>query len=182
MWGAKYTPRGRGPPARLEAGDQVALAEPPAQGEPVAAEDGTVRDGSTGAHRVVLGAGGSVADHLLGRAELADQDAEDPVRFRRGRLGVQRRVVLAVVTHEQPAQLRQLLEQAPQLFPLVLLPGPEPPRLRGPPVGQQERAGRIAVGMPAFADGLRAAHITDAVLASAREERWIDVAPVEVTT
>ena len=30
--------------------------------------------------------------------------------------------------------------------------------------------------MPAFADGLRAALITDAVLASAREERWVDVA------
>ena len=31
--------------------------------------------------------------------------------------------------------------------------------------------------MPTFADGLRAALITDAVLASAREERWVDVAP-----
>jgi len=37
-------------------------------------------------------------------------------------------------------------------------------------------------GMPAFADGLRAARITDAVLASARDERWIDVAPVGVGT
>ena len=34
-----------------------------------------------------------------------------------------------------------------------------------------------ADGMPAFADGLRAAQITDAVLRSAREERWVDVAP-----
>ena len=34
-------------------------------------------------------------------------------------------------------------------------------------------------GMPTFADGLRAALITEAVLASAREERWVDVgAPV----
>ena len=30
-------------------------------------------------------------------------------------------------------------------------------------------------GLPAFADGLRTAVITDAVLAAAREERWIDV-------
>ena len=30
--------------------------------------------------------------------------------------------------------------------------------------------------LPIFADGLRAAQITDAVLASAREERWVDVA------
>jgi hypothetical protein len=30
--------------------------------------------------------------------------------------------------------------------------------------------------MPTFSDGLRAALITDAVLASAREEGWVDVA------
>jgi predicted dehydrogenase len=35
-------------------------------------------------------------------------------------------------------------------------------------------------GLPLFADGLRAACITDAVLTSAREERWVDVTPVEV--
>lgn len=35
-------------------------------------------------------------------------------------------------------------------------------------------------GLPDFADGLRAARITDAVLTSAREERWVDVAPVKV--
>jgi predicted dehydrogenase len=40
-----------------------------------------------------------------------------------------------------------------------------------------------ADGLPAFADGLRTAVITDAVLTAAREERWIDVPahePVEV--
>jgi predicted dehydrogenase len=37
-------------------------------------------------------------------------------------------------------------------------------------------------GMPAFADGARAARITEAVLASAREERWVEVEPVEVTS
>ena len=35
-------------------------------------------------------------------------------------------------------------------------------------------------GLPTFADGLRASRLTEAVLASAREERWVDVAPVEV--
>ncbi len=30
-------------------------------------------------------------------------------------------------------------------------------------------------GMPTFSDGLRAAHITDAVLTSSRDERWVDV-------
>ena len=44
-------------------------------------------------------------------------------------------------------------------------------------------AGDPADGVPAFADGLRAVRITEAVLASAREERWVDVpavAPAEV--
>ena len=35
-------------------------------------------------------------------------------------------------------------------------------------------------GLPVFADGLRAMHLTDAVLASAAGQRWVDVAPVEV--
>jgi predicted dehydrogenase len=35
-------------------------------------------------------------------------------------------------------------------------------------------------GLPGFADGLRAVRITDAVLASARDERWVDVAPAEL--
>jgi predicted dehydrogenase len=34
-------------------------------------------------------------------------------------------------------------------------------------------------GVPAFADGLRAAEITGAVLASAREQRWVDVPAAE---
>jgi predicted dehydrogenase len=37
--------------------------------------------------------------------------------------------------------------------------------------------GGLADGTPAFADGLRAAVITDAVLASAREGRWVEVEP-----
>jgi predicted dehydrogenase len=36
-------------------------------------------------------------------------------------------------------------------------------------------------GMPLVADGLRAARLTDAVLVAAREQRWVDVAPAEVT-
>ncbi len=38
------------------------------------------------------------------------------------------------------------------------------------------RTGEIADGMPVLADGVRAAAITDAVLASAREERWVQLA------
>ena len=37
------------------------------------------------------------------------------------------------------------------------------------------RRGEPADGLPQFADGLRTAQITDAVLAAAREDRWIDV-------
>ena len=40
------------------------------------------------------------------------------------------------------------------------------------------RSGSTAEGMPTFSDGLRAAHITDAVLTSSREERWVDVEAV----
>ena len=32
--------------------------------------------------------------------------------------------------------------------------------------------------MPTFSDGLRAAQITEAVLTSSREERWVDVEAV----
>jgi predicted dehydrogenase len=37
--------------------------------------------------------------------------------------------------------------------------------------------GSAVAAMPTFSDGLRAGLITDAVLTSAREERWVDVAP-----
>jgi predicted dehydrogenase len=37
------------------------------------------------------------------------------------------------------------------------------------------QTGTPAEGMPQFADGLRAARLTDAVLRSAREDRWVDV-------
>jgi predicted dehydrogenase len=37
------------------------------------------------------------------------------------------------------------------------------------------RSGSTVEGMPTFSDGLRAAHITDAVLTSSRDERWVDV-------
>ena len=37
------------------------------------------------------------------------------------------------------------------------------------------RSGSTADGMPTFSDGLRAASITDAVLVSSREERWVDI-------
>ena len=69
---------------------------------------------------------------------------------------------------------------------LAVLPG-------GPPQGYQDclnlfvadvfaavRDGAAPDGLPTFDDGLRAARITDAVLASARTEQWVEVAPVGV--
>ena len=40
------------------------------------------------------------------------------------------------------------------------------------------RGGRLPEGTPTFADGLRAALITDAVLASGRDGHWVDVKPI----
>ena len=40
------------------------------------------------------------------------------------------------------------------------------------------RSGSTAEGTPTFSDGLRAALITEAVLTSSREERWVDVEAV----
>jgi len=42
------------------------------------------------------------------------------------------------------------------------------------------RGGPVPDGTPTFADGLRAALVTDAVLASAREREWVDVEPSRV--
>jgi predicted dehydrogenase len=41
------------------------------------------------------------------------------------------------------------------------------------------RSGSTPEGMPTFSDGLRSALITDAVLASSKEQRWVDIAASE---
>lgn len=41
-------------------------------------------------------------------------------------------------------------------------------------------SGETPDGLPTFVDGVRAAQLTEAVLAAAREERWIDVTPDQV--
>ena len=43
------------------------------------------------------------------------------------------------------------------------------------------RTGADPDGLPRFADGLRAAEITDAVLSSARLQEWVELTPVEAT-
>jgi predicted dehydrogenase len=44
------------------------------------------------------------------------------------------------------------------------------------------RGGELPEGTPAFADGLRAARITEAVLAASQDGRWVDVEPSRVGT
>ena len=92
-------------------------------------------------HQVVVGDRDDVREHLLARRELADRDAAHPVRAPAGELGVDLRVVLAVVADEQPLHVRQLAGEPVQLGVLVLLAGPEPARVGRPPVGEQHRPG-----------------------------------------
>jgi predicted dehydrogenase len=86
----------------------------------------------------------------------------------------------SVMVRRDPSSL------SPQAARLAVLPA-------GHPQGYQDcfnlfvadvfaaiETGAAPDGLPGFADGLRAARITDAVLTSAAEERWVDVAPVEV--
>ena len=82
-----------------------------------------------------------------------------------------------------------LMREAGQLSPeaerLSVLPA-------GHPLGYQDAfnafvadsyaaaRGETPDGLPTFVDGVRAAQLTEAVLAAAREERWIDVTPDQV--
>ena len=88
----------------------------------------------------------------------------------------------SVIVRRDPASL------SPEAARLALLPA-------GHPQGYQDcfnlfvadvfaaiETGDRPDGLPGFADGLRAAQITDAVLTSAGERRWVDVAPAEVPT
>jgi predicted dehydrogenase len=82
----------------------------------------------------------------------------------------------SLIVRRDPAML------TPKAARLAFLPG-------GHPQGYQDcfnlfvadvlaaiRTGETPDGLPEFGDGLRAAQITDAVLRSAREERWVEVA------
>ena len=87
---------------------------------------------------------------------------------------------VALIVRRDPASL------SPEAARLAVLPA-------GHPQGYQDcfnlfvadvfaaiETGDRPDGLPGFADGLRAAQITDAVLTSAGERRWVDVAPAEV--
>jgi predicted dehydrogenase len=86
----------------------------------------------------------------------------------------------SVIVRRDPALL------SPPAARLAVLPG-------GHPQGYQDcfnlfvadvlaavRTGEAPDGLPGFADGLRAAEITEAVLESARQERWVEIGRVTV--
>jgi predicted dehydrogenase len=78
---------------------------------------------------------------------------------------------------------RDPMSMTPQAARLATLPGGHPQGYADcfdgfvADVYDAVRTGTPAEGMPTFADGLRAATITEAVLASARSQGWVDVAP-----
>ena len=88
----------------------------------------------------------------VGRREAATLVKRDPEFLSAAR------AALRDAARRSPAGLRGLLR-----------------RLRGRGLRRRRRAGEPPDGLPVFADGLRAARLTDAVLTSAREERWVDV-------
>ena len=75
---------------------------------------------------------------------------------------------------------------SPPAARLAVLPGGHPQgyqdcfNLFVADVFEAVRSGEAPDGLPGFGDGLRAVQITDAVLESARGERWVDVAPAGV--
>src|SRR5664279_2848391 len=83
----------------------------------------------------------AVSQDLLHGVQLADRYAADPLRSVRGELAVDHRIVLAVVTDEQPRDLREVARELPQRVPLVLETTAEPAGVRRPPVREQQGTG-----------------------------------------
>ena len=94
---------------------------------------------------LLVGDRDAVREHLLGRSQLPDRDRLDDVGAVAGEVAVDLGVVLAVVADQDPADVGELPRQPVQRRPLVLLAAAEPPRVGRAPVGQQQRAGRVAV-------------------------------------
>ena len=124
--------RGRGgltdQPGRSPAARSAAASSSPSRPVRISTPGGSSR-----------GPGTAVGGQVLGGAQPADHDGGDPAGVLARRLGVDRGVVLAVVTDQQPGEVRQLGEEPAQLGALVLAPGAEDRLLGGSPVGQQQR-------------------------------------------
>ncbi len=81
----------------------------------------------------------------LARGELPDADRGDAPGVLPRELRVDLLVVLAVVAEEQPADVRELAGEPPELPALVLAAVAEEPVGGRTPVGEQERAGRVEI-------------------------------------
>ena len=86
-----------------------------------------------------------VGQHLLGRRQVPDADGVDPVGPRLGEVGVDLRVVLAVVADEQPRDVGEVAGEPVEAGALVRLAAAEPAGVGRAPVGEHERAEGEAV-------------------------------------
>ena len=86
--------------------------------------------------RIVRHGQGSGQDGLR-RGQLANGYGEDMIGVRGGELPVDLPVVLAVVTDEQPSNVREFFGQPDEGRLLVIAPAAKPPLIGGSPVGEQ---------------------------------------------
>jgi predicted dehydrogenase len=167
-------------PERFSAAGRKAFASDGVGGEarPVATEDAVVVQfetdagaiGSVVISQISAGRKNRLWIELDGAEETLAFDQEHPEELWCGRREAE------TIIRRDPATL------SPPAARLAFLPG-------GHPQGYADcfdsfvadfyggiRSGSAVDGMPMFSDGLRAALITDAVLTSSREERWVEVA------
>jgi predicted dehydrogenase len=167
-------------PERFSAAGRKAFASDGEGGEarPVATEDAVVVQfetdagaiGSVVISQISAGRKNRLWIELDGAEETLAFDQEHPEELWCGRREAE------TIIRRDPATL------SPAAARLAFLPG-------GHPQGYADcfdafvadfyggvRGGSVADGMPTFSDGLRAALITDGVLTSSREERWVEVA------
>jgi predicted dehydrogenase len=170
-------------PERVSAADRKAFASDGGGGEPrpITTEDAAVVQfetdagaiGSVVISQISAGRKNRLWIELDGAEETLAFDQEQPEELWCGR-----REAVTIIRRD-PATL------SPAAARFAFLPG-------GHPQGYADcfdafvadfyagvRSGTAVEGMPTFADGLGAALITDAVLTSSREERWVDVASRE---
>ena len=129
--------------------------------------------GSTVISQISAGRKNRLWLELDGAEEAFAFDQEDPESLWRGRREA------ATIVRRDPEHL------SPAAARLATLPAGHPQGyadcfdLFVADVYAAARGEALPDGVPVFDDGLRAAQITGAVLASAREERWVDVPAVD---
>jgi predicted dehydrogenase len=161
-------------PERVDAGSRPAFAAGGADGarRPVTTEDAAVLQFETDGGALGSAVVSQVSAGRKNRLWLEVDGAEEALAFDQERpeaLWVGRR------------EATTLLHRDPATMPLAALPAGHPEGYAAcfdrfvEQVLHAVRTGEAPDGLPRFADGLRAARITDAVLRSAQEQRWVDV-------